>query len=607
MQKRIIISVLLSVSIILLSLGFVSSYYIYDSIERSYGERLTQARIIATSIDHSIEQNLTRLYDISLAAKIDLRDNTWAPEQEALRTAYQYSIFADGVFLLDRRGDVILSYPPREGWSMHLPGVPAVDKMISDMRPFISGIITLEPSRRKVIFALVPLRNRSGDVVGAAGGLVDPTSYHFMRILESLAPERNTHADLVDSQGTVIASNDPSSVLTGIDHNKFLSKLIAEKTSTVANCHRCHLPGPGVRKQRSEDILVFAPLDLAPWGVALRFPKDQVHAPSTALRRGFVLLGVVALATSFVLALGMSRSIVRPVQELIRESDRIARGNLSVPIDVESTEEINTLSEHFDVMRIKLAASLESIQRQNLELEQRVRERTRQLMEKQVMNETLLRKLITSQEDERKRIARELHDESLQTLAALLMNIEMCRLHPDLITPEKVSLMRDTVTRVINEMTKVIQNLRPTALDDLGFEAGIVWLIDRNLKDRGIACHVDMQELVEDKLPPELQVTLFRIFQEATMNIARHAEAKNVYIRIRNDDKMFSMTVEDDGKGFDTESLSVFENSVSGRGLGTLGMQERAAQVNGKLKIYSVPGQGTTVLCTVPLTREGEP
>jgi signal transduction histidine kinase len=255
-------------------------------------------------------------------------------------------------------------------------------------------------------------------------------------------------------------------------------------------------------------------------------------------------------------------------------------------------------------MRTKLSASLESIQRQNLELEERVRERTRQLVEKQVMNETLLRKLITSQEDERKRIARELHDESLQTLAALLMNIEMCRLHPDLITPEKVTLMRDTVTRVINEMTKVIQNLRPTALDDLGFEAGIVWLIDRNLKDRGIACHVDMQELVEDKLPPELQVTLFRIFQEATMNIARHAEAKNVYIRIRNDDKLFSMTVEDDGKGFDTESLSVFENSVSGRGLGTLGMQERAAQVNGKLKIYSVPGQGTTVLCTVPLAPE---
>lgn len=488
---------------------------------------------------------------------------------------------------------------------MNLLGVPSVDKVIADMRPFISGVITLEPSRRKVILALVPLRNRNGDVVGAAGGIVDPTSYYFVRILASLALERNTHADLVDSQGTVIASNDPGSILTGIDHNKFLSKLIAERKSTAANCHRCHLPGPGVRQQRSEDVLVFAPLNLAPWGVALRFPKEQVHAPSAELRSGFTWIGVVALATSFVLALGMSRSIVRPVQQLIRETDRIAGGDLRAPVDIEGTEEISTLSQHFDDMRMKLAASLESIQRQNLELEERVRERTRQLVEKQVMNETLLRKLITSQEDERKRIARELHDESLQTLAALLMNIEMCRLHPDLISPEKVTLMRDTVTRVINEMTKVIQNLRPTALDDLGFEAGIVWLIDRNLKDRGIACHVDMQELVEDKLPPELQVTLFRIFQEATMNIARHAEAKNVYIRIRNDDKMFSMTVEDDGKGFDTESLSVFENSVSGRGLGTLGMQERAAQVNGKLKIYSVPGQGTTVLCTVPLTPEG--
>jgi signal transduction histidine kinase len=254
-------------------------------------------------------------------------------------------------------------------------------------------------------------------------------------------------------------------------------------------------------------------------------------------------------------------------------------------------------------MRVKLAASLDSIQRQNLELEQRVRERTHQLEEKQVINATLLRKLITSQEDERKRIARELHDESLQTLSALLMNIEFCRLHPALITPEKVHLMKDTVTRVINEMTKVIQNLRPTVLDDLGFEAGIVWLIDRNLKEKGISCTVNLQDLEEDKLPPELQVTLFRIFQEVTSNIARHAEARNVYIQVKNDEKLFTMTIEDDGAGFNTET--VFENTLTGRGLGIMGMKERATQVNGTLKICSTPDQGTTVLCTVPLTAEG--
>jgi len=171
-----------------------------------------------------------------------------------------------------------------------------------------------------------------------------------------------------------------------------------------------------------------------------------------------------------------------------------------------------------------------------------------------------------------------------------------------MITSEKVATMKDIVMKVINEMTKIIQNLRPTVLDDLGFEAGIVWLIDRNLKEKGISCTMNLQELVEDQLPPELQVTLFRIFQEVTANVARHARARNVSITMKNDEKVFSMSIEDDGAGFDTET--VFENTLTGRGLGILGMKERAAQVNGTLTVHSKPNQGTTVLCTVPLTTE---
>lgn len=602
MQKRIIISILLSVASILLSLGLVSYYHIQKSIERSYGIRLTEASIIATAIDHTLEENLTRLYDISLSDKIDLSDGDWGPEEQALQAAYQYSIFSDGVFLLDRVGNILVSCPRREGARINLLGIPPVSRVISEMRPVISSIYTMEPAQRKVIYALVPLRNRSGKVVGAAGGLVDPTSYHFTRILSSIALDKGTNIELVDNTGIVIASNHPSSILSGIDHNKFLSRLIDDKKGAIAVCHRCHAQTGTESSARTEDILVFSPLALAPWGVAIRVPKEIVFAPSFALQRGFIILGAIALITSFILALGMSKSIVKPVQQLIRAATRIGGGDLSVPIAINSTDEIGMLSQQFDDMRIKLDESLKSIQRHNLELELRVRERTRQLEEKQLMNTTLLRKLITSQEDERKRIARELHDDSLQTLSAILMNIEMCRLHPELITPEKVAVMRDTVTQVINEMTKVIQNLRPTVLDDLGFEAGVVWLIDRNLREKAIQCQLNIQDLVEDLIPQEIQLSLFRIIQETTTNISRHARAENVFILIRNDDRSFFLAIEDDGAGFNTET--VFENTLTGRGLGILGMKERAVQVNGTLTICSTPGNGTTVLCTVPLTSE---
>lgn len=602
MQKRIIISILLSVFIILLSLGFISYYHIDKSIKRSYDERLAEAKIIATSIDNILEENLTRLYDISLSDKIDLADGSWKPERDALQVAYEYSIFKDGVFLLDRFGNILTSYPPREGWTVNLLGVPPISRVITDMKPVISNVYAMEPSRRKVVFALVPLRDKNGKVIGAAGGLLNPTSYTFTRMIQDIPADKQTSIDLVDSLGTVIASNDPANILTCIDRSKFLSTLIAERKTIVSACHRCHETTNG-KRSRSPDIIAFAPLSIAPWGVSLRVPQKVVFAPSAALQRGFIMLGIIALVTSFILALGMSKSIVKPVLQLIRATDVIAKGNLSVQVSVEGSDEIKTLANHFDNMRLRLAESLDSIQRQNLELEQRVRERTRQLEEKQVLNEMLLRKLITSQEDERKRIARELHDESLQTLSAILMNIDMCRLHPELITPEKVSQMKETVTRVLNEMTKVIQNLRPTVLDDLGFEAGIIWLIDHNLKEKGISCFINMDNLIEEQIPPELQITLFRVFQEATMNIARHAQAQNVFIHIRNDRRRLIMRIEDDGNGFDT--ASVFDNMTTGRGLGILGMKERVAQVNGTITICSLPGQGTTVQCSVPLSQEG--
>jgi signal transduction histidine kinase len=231
--------------------------------------------------------------------------------------------------------------------------------------------------------------------------------------------------------------------------------------------------------------------------------------------------------------------------------------------------------------------------------------REAQLAERRRLGEIraeLLRHTVKAQESERKRIARELHDDSLQTLSALIMSVEMCRLHPEMMTAERIVQMKETVSKVMQEMTKVIQNLRPTVLDDLGFEAGISWLIERNLKERGITCFLNLHELVEERIPPALQVTLFRIFQETTTNIARHAAAENVCIAMKNDDRTFIMSIEDDGKGFDTRT--VFENTMTGRGLGIMGMKERAAQVNGRFTVCSAPGQGTMVWCSVPLHEE---
>lgn len=166
MQRKIIIAIILTVVIISTGVWIIGHLIVDESIDRSLKDRLTLAGIIARNIDLLLERNLNRLYDISLSGKIDIGDNDWGPEKEALRAAYQYSIFTDGIFLLDRKGNVVQAYPQRLNSSVNLMSVPYVSSIINEGRPAISDIYTVEPKKKKVIYAMVPLRSKEGDIVG---------------------------------------------------------------------------------------------------------------------------------------------------------------------------------------------------------------------------------------------------------------------------------------------------------------------------------------------------------------------------------------------------------------------------------------------------------
>lgn len=142
MQRRILIAVVISIFTILASLGLVSYLRVQDSIKTSYADRLHMSSIIAKYVEHIMEENLTRLYDISLSDKIDFSDGDWRPEREALRAAYEYSLFTDGVFLLDLNGNVVMTYPYREGGMVNMLSVTHVAKAVSERRPIISDVYT---------------------------------------------------------------------------------------------------------------------------------------------------------------------------------------------------------------------------------------------------------------------------------------------------------------------------------------------------------------------------------------------------------------------------------------------------------------------------------
>jgi two-component system sensor histidine kinase UhpB len=204
---------------------------------------------------------------------------------------------------------------------------------------------------------------------------------------------------------------------------------------------------------------------------------------------------------------------------------------------------------------------------------------------------------LTAAEEERKRIARELHDETAQMLAALLIRVRIVRNSPD---PEALDAlleeMRGEIGESLEGIRRFARGLRPPALDELGLGPAIESHARHLTESVGIAIRVDADPL-EEVLTPEAELALYRIVQEALSNVVRHAGATHASVRVSRAPGAVAVEVDDDGRGFDVAGVMAGER----KGLGLFGMQERAAYLGGRVEIRSRPGAGTRVRAEVPV------
>lgn len=225
----------------------------------------------------------------------------------------------------------------------------------------------------------------------------------------------------------------------------------------------------------------------------------------------------------------------------------------------------------------------------------------RELQFKEALRGQLVKKLISAQEEERRRIARELHDQYAQALTALSMGIEVTeRALTDEQAPFKAQLesVKALTARTLDQTYDLIFDLRPTILDDLGLVPAVRWYAESRLQPLGVSVHLDAEGL-HRRLSPELETACYRVVQEALLNVAKHARARQVRIRLAVQDGWLQGLVEDDGQGFDLKVVR--RSSAGGRGMGLLGMQERVELLGGRLHIQSTPGQGTRVQISIPI------
>lgn len=612
MQKKILISAFLGLFVLLGSLGVISYMAVNDSIQRSLASHLYLANIVGKYFDELLADSLSRLSYIAFSGSIDFEDDNWEPEKKALRSVHQYSFFTDLIFFLDRQGNVILSYPDQGKTQLSFSGIPAVQEVLRDRASKISNVYTIESTEERVIFALVPLINPQGEFIGIVGGKINPHRFLVTEILKSISVGDGTLIELVDSNGLIIASNDPERILTSSDHDKYLSSLITSKRSAVGRCHRCHTQEAVVEQGRDKDMLAFAPIEAAPWGVSVREPEAVVFAPALHLKKWFLILSVVSAAVGLVLALHFSRNFVRPVQLLIAATKKIGRGDLSGPVLISSHDEIEILARSFDDMRKRLAVSLDQIRQANIELENRVAARTQDLEQSRRKLSNLLLKLITAEEEDRKRIAKTLHDDTGQPLNAVMFSLDfLCAAaEGNTVVQEKAKQLRQQMSQTVNGIWHLIEDLHPTLLDELGLEPAIQWLVERHLLPRGI--HTQLSVLGNCRtaqgdgqhLPDctKRELVLFRLLQEALTNIGRHANAHEVEVSVIFHAAFVEVEVIDDGQGFDV--VQVFDPRRDEKDMscyGLLAMQERITLLDGKIAICSRPNQGAQISFFLPL------
>ncbi len=252
------------------------------------------------------------------------------------------------------------------------------------------------------------------------------------------------------------------------------------------------------------------------------------------------------------------------------------------------------LQKSHDELERRVAARTADLSQTNAILQEEVRERQRIEAERV----ELLRRIIFAQEDERRRIAREMHDQFGQQLTALKMKLDKLSRESGEPTNllEQVEALQAIAEQLDEDVDYLAWEMRPTELDDLGLHAALSSYVQNWSKHFGLPVQLHASGMNEDRLTSEMETALYRIAQEALNNVAKHARARGVAVVLERRGDQVSLIIEDNGVGFDWQRVLEAED----KGLGLIGMRERAALVGGTIEIESEPNEGATVVVRIP-------
>lgn len=458
----------------------------------------------------------------------------------------QRAEFDGGIAAFDLFGNFVTGTPSRTPWETRRAAAAGVIVPGSTF-----SAIMLEGGLPHVWIAIA-----KGDAV-LAGAFTLPS-------LTDLGIGPRGIAYLVDDKGKIIAHPNPARVGEDLSTHQGIAQ--ATRGESGATFHHA--------TDGSELVVGYAPIQTTSWSMIVEEPWADVVAPmfQYSVLMPLVLL-LVAIGALGGIYFGV-RNILRPLQDLAQMANRIAFGAYhAAERPVGGVREIEELRETFDAMARQVHSAQDAMQ-------------------------NYIVAMTRGQEEERLRLARELHDDTIQSLIALQQRVEMTRKALDkdpALATKKIAELQDLLAHSLDSVRRFIRDLRPTYLEELGLLPALEMLT------REASAQFEVQG-DEQRLDAERELALYRIVQEALSNVTKHARANHVGVRLAFDTDEVTATVEDDGVGFDApESPTSYARAGH---FGLMGMQERAQLFGGNVYVKSERGKGTKVVAYVPVSVE---
>ena len=530
-----------------------------QEMRRLVGERDERAvRAAAVGLAERVYNQITALRTLADRVSDGVPFQQLASESEFL-----FDQFDGGVAFYDPQQKLIAGAPSNEVWAQRPFAYELLTFLGRGPGPVFSPLVADAPTRGVALFIAIPSARRNVVAMGA----LSPQQLGIPTLVSGLQATRRASAFLIDLNGQLIYHTDES--LIGQD---WRARPGAESLHGESGSYYRTLPPDNL-----ERVIAYAPVDPIGWGLVVEEPWADMVSPlmrySEAVQ--FILLPAGLLA-AVALFYGV-RSIVRPLQLLDEQAARLGWGEFeAIEEPVGGIAEIQALQ----ATLIQMAEQVQSYQ---------------------AGMRGYLAALTQGQEEERKRLARELHDETVQSLIALDQKIQMARKalgRDPQACASRLDELRAMTTDIVEKVRRFSRNLRPIYLEDLGLIPALE-MLTRDAGGEGklvTACCVTGEP---KRLSAEREMALYRLVQEALNNVTAHANASRADVTITFVGDEVSVTIADDGVGFAIPDRPG-ELAEAGH-YGVLGMRERAELAGGWLNIESEPGHGTRIEIRLPI------